>query len=1148
MRVLLPMIVAAALLLSCAAGALPDRISLAGTWRFKLDPKGAGAQEKWFDTLPPDVIPAKAGTIRLPGSTDEQGFGNKATKPAVGHLTRMYEYVGPAWYQRDVTIPAAWTGRRITLSLERCHWETTVWVDGKRAGTQNSLCAPQVYDLSDLLTPGSHRLTLCVDNTVKIDIGGWGHSITDETQTNWNGIVGRIELIATDPVWCDAVAVYPDIRERAARVKVRVGNRTGEIVKGTLTLKAAPRSGGKPVTKTVPFTAPAGGTGVETVLPMGNDARLWDEFSPALYDLRVSLRADPTPTLPASGEGAGVPPLAGGRRGVNPLAKGFTDERAVSFGMREFGRSGRKFALNGRPIYLRGTLECCIFPKTGYPPTDAAAWRRIFHIARSYGLNHFRFHSWCPPEAAFAAADEAGIMFQVELPLWVGDVAADPQRAEYERAEADRILDAYGNHPSFCLMSMGNELGDPHGVYLSDLVRRCRQKDPRHLYTCATGAGIHKALNSDFADDYFVEPATPKGWVRGQGVFEAKPPATDYDYRASLEGLDRPLMTHEMGQWAMFPNFKEVAKYTGPLRPLNFEVYRESLAKHGMADQAESFLRASGALSVALYKEEIEAVLRTPDHAGFQLLDVRDFPGQGTALVGMLDPFWDSKGLTTPEQFRQYCSPTVPLLRMKSRVWTSDETFTAAAEVAHYGPAPLRNAAARWTITDAQGGEIAAGVFPAADIPTGRNTFLGEIKLPLSRVNAPAKLTVTIYIGNPSPPAPLPFVRGEGRRGWDAKRTPLLTKEGPGEVIPPPYEGRGRGEVASNRWDFWVYPAETQAQYPSEVVIAHAWNEETKTALASGRKVLLLPPPYLLYNAVPGSYTPVFWCFRLFPSQPGTMGILCDPKHPALAAFPTEFHTTAQWWDLLTRSKALKLDATPAAFRPIVQVIDNFDRNQKLGALFEARVGKGALMVCSMDLQTDLDWRPAARQLLFSLLAYIGSGRFRPGAALPTETLDAIFVESPLRKYERTPGDLRRAVLNVRAARNVPLRQPQPWQQAHDEIIARQPGFDYRIGGGTWRDEDGSSWHDGNLVAEIVCPKGFEGTLYAHFHDWNRTGRSAEITFNGRDIGLLAEYEKGVWLALPVTAADSAQGRLSLSAVSLSGPNAQITQIVLVPR
>ncbi len=377
-----------------------------------------------------------------------------------------------------------------------------------------------------------------------------------------------------------------------------------------------------------------------------------------------------------------------------------------------------------------------------------------------------------------------------------------------------------------------------------------------------------------------------------------------------------------------------------------------------MLDLAPRFFQATGNQAVLLYKEEIEVLLRTAPYAGFSLLDLHDYPMQGTALVGPLDPFWDSKGFVTPQTHRQYCGPTVPLLRMKKRTFTSDETFAAAVEVAHFGPKDLRNARPEWSICDAAGAALASGCLPAVSVPTGRSTPLGAIRAALAKMPAPGKLSVRVWL----------------------QGTPL-----------------------SNEWEIWVYPAGAAPQPPPDVIVSREWDDATKAALAAGKKVVFLPRNMHFGPSLPGKFLPVFWSPVWFPTQqPNTMGILCDPEHPLFAQFPTEFYSNWQWYDLIENSRSLILDETPADFRPTVQVIDNFARNHKLGNVFEARVGDGRLLVCTIDLFKHLDRRPAARQFLKSLYGYVASERFRPSQRLEMATLEKLFAppacHSTLRK------------------------------------------------------------------------------------------------------------------------------------------------------
>jgi hypothetical protein len=1034
--------------------------SLAGEWAFRLDPEGKGIAEKWFDAALPD-------RIKLPGSTDEAGYGTKNTRPPdFKYLARLVEYTGPAWYQREIEIPAEWKGKRITLYLERCHWESQAWLDGKPLGMQDSLCVPHVYELGVDLAPGKHRLTLRIDNTKKYDVGkDVAHSISEQTQTNWNGVIGRIELRATDPVWIEDVQVYPDVEKKSAKVRVTIGNATGKRMAAQMDLQAVAGGRSLPPQRDVKFGLTDARTVNEIDLPLGDGVPLWDEFSPTPCQIRVWIRAQPA--LDAKG-----PPYAA--------------THTVPFGMRKLSVTpAKQFALNGRTIFLRGTLECCIFPLTGYPPMDVDGWLRIIRTAKSYGLNHLRFHSWCPPEAAFEAADQEGFLFHVESPVWVHNLGKDKPRDDFVREEWLRILRAYGNHPSFGLFCVGNELNGDLG-YLSGLVKLGQQTDPRHLYTSSTA--------------WSLVPENEYNVVAIRGL---RGPKTDHDFRANDAKHTVPVISHEIGQWTVYPNLDEIKKYTGVLRARNFEMVRDDLKARGMLDLAPDFLLATGKLSVLLYKEEMEVLLRTPGHAGFQLLDLHDFPGQGTALIGILDPFWDSKGLVEPDDWRRFCGPTVPLLRMPKRTYTTDETFSAAAEIAHFGPTDLKDAQPVWTLRDEKGAEVAAGSFDHKTLATGNLLPLGAIEAALAKVKAPAKLTVTVAI---------------------------------------------KGTDIANDWNIWVYPPAAETAVPQGVTVAEAWDDKTKAALEAGGRVLLLPPLRTLGQSVPGSFTPVFWSPIWFPGRGAqTMSILCDPKHPALALFPTEMHTNWQWYDLLQNSRSVILDDAPADYRPIVRMIDNFSRNHKLANLFEAKVGKGRILVCSIDLRKDLAARPAARQMLRSLYAYAASDAFNPQQALDSGLLDKLFTPpaSKLRREEPKAADA--AVLRIKAAMNVPERNKSfPWEARFDQTTVAGKGFGYSVRGGVWRDAAGASWHSqDNLAVTITCPKGFEGKLYAHFHDWNNLGRTAEVSFQGQDLGTLGNYDgAGVWLVFPVTAKDSEKGKLALSAKPTRA-NAQITEIVL---
>ena len=555
-----------------------------------------------------------------------------------------------------------------------------------------------MHELGEIAS-GKHVLTICVDNTLKFNLGTFVSINYEGTQTNWNGIVGKLELRATDPVSIEDVQVYPNIDRKLVKFKVAISSNTDHVVNAKLLvasgvpmdqqLEKEDISHRSSIEKDLSLPAKGGKTVESIELPI-DKLGMWDEFSPKTYAIGVYL----------------------GGGSVSPLS--YLDKRSLALGIRKLEIRGTQFYLNNRPIFLRGTLECAIFPKTGYPPMDTPSWQRIFRILKSYGLNFMRFHSWCPPEAAFDAADIEGFYLQVEGPE--ANIRIDRHKpiGQFVEQELLRIVHTYGNHPSFLLMTTGNEHNGV-GDTLDYWVKMLRAEDPRHFYSSSSCGQSTK--NSQFIED-----------TAGRGVHG---PGTMYDVRAAIAGRDRPSMGHEIGQWTFFPNFDEIPKYNGVLLAKNFELVRDNLAKKHLLDLAPQFVQATGRQAVLLYKEEIELLRRTPGYAGFSLLDMHDYPGQGTALIGPLDPFWDSKGFVTPEEHARYCGPTAPLLRMKKRTFTTDEPFTAEAEISHFGRTDLAAAVPEWSIRDAKGTVIAcgalSGTFDSARQALAAGTYRGAI-------------------------------------------------------------------------------------------------------------------------------------------------------------------------------------------------------------------------------------------------------------------------------------------------------------------------------------------------------------------------------------------------------------------------------------
>ncbi|QHC58730.1 sugar-binding domain-containing protein [Rathayibacter sp. VKM Ac-2760] len=944
-----------------AASTLHD---LAGTWTAVLDPHGVGERESWFAR---DLSAAESSAeVQLPGSVQAQGLGaapDVATEwvgAAVDHpfysderyapyrrsgalkvpffLQPERVFTGQVWYQR--TIEIAGDARSHELTLERVHWESTVWIDDERLGSQRSLSTPHRFVLPPALAPGHHRLTIRVDNSMIVDVGTNAHSVTDHTQGSWNGVIGTITLRPIEPVRLERLSVHPDIATRSITVTTSILADSVDGFEGTLTLESRPL--GDPAS-TPPASlrlqiavAPerfrrgraTSGTHLDTVLPLGEDAPLWDEFDPALHRLTATLE-----THSAAGHAVHT--------------------RSTVFGLREVTVSGTHIQVNGRPVFLRGALECCVFPLTGYPPTDRQSWDRLLSTCRAYGLNHLRFHSWCPPAAAFEAADAAGMYLQIEGPIWANQGAAIGEGRDvdtYLEEETRRIVDEFGDHPSFLLMAHGNEPAGRDAEFLGDWVATWRRRDPRRLYTTAGG---WPALSvSDF--DCIPEPRL-QAWGEGlDSRINATPPATTADYSAWVERTPRPIVTHEAGQWCAHPDVDAIASYTGVMRPTALEIVRDFLQQSELLDQSADLVHASGRLQLLCYKEEIEAALRTPGFGGIQLLGLSDFPGQGTAPVGVLDAFWEDKGYTTAAEFSRFFAPTVPLALLPRRTFAVGDEVEAEVRVAHFGPQPL-DAEIAWQLVGDDGSVVSAGALEPQTIAAGGVHSAGRMTAPLDGITTAQRLRLVIAVGDRSP--------------------------------------EGGGRVAENDWEIWVYPPIGDAELDPGDTLVTRDVEEALSALSSGSTVLLVPED--APSPVAFGFSPVFWNTSWTNGQaPHTLGILCDPQHPALAGFPTDPHTNWQWWELLHGAKALDLTALGARARPIVQVIDSWFDARRLGLLLEARVGAGRLLLCTLDVVNGLDERAVARRLRVSLQRHLLRADVEPGFELAPAELRTLLHRS----------------------------------------------------------------------------------------------------------------------------------------------------------
>ena len=899
----------------------PLSLSLAGEWNVTL----GDAKEVKHAMLP--------GTI----DTNHLGFAPSDTTETT-HLTRLYAYKGKATYSRTIEIPKLWKKAAVELFLERTK-PTWVYVDGNLVDSCNFISTPQRYILPKLKT-GKHQLDIVVDNSrgVPEQVYGSSHAYTEDTQTNWNGIIGEISL-------------------------KQVELKAGQKLKSGMVQSESRQYTGK-------------------VLPC----------------------------------------------------------------FRDFHIEGAHFYADGHPVFLRGKHDAAVWPLTGHVDMTVEGWMKYLGICRAYGINHVRFHSWCPPEAAFVAADSLGIYLQPELPFWGSFDDKDETLMTFLHQEGENILREYGHHPSFRMMALGNELWGSIDK-MKEFVDDFREIAPDKYYTfgsnyylgyqgvkegmdyfttCRIGGegwgkyNTHTRGSFSFADAYdggiinhfrpnttmnFDEAcdkwASPQPWQR-QDVEQ-----TSYKRAAGI-----PIISHETGQFQTYPDFREIKKYTGVLYPYNFEIFRRRLAAAGMLSQADDFHKASGLWSVKLYKADIEMDLRTRNMAGFQLLDIQDYPGQGSAYVGILDAFMESKGITTPEEWRQWCSPVVPLLVTDRFCYEENDTMKAKIQIANYGGESLKGKKVEWKLDYAK---------------DERYPNVSSVAETLTHLNQPSPLAqgeITIHTDEEGwidvgEIVHKMKVKANGIDDGDGKCLDVYVGSRKLTLSLYIYEGELDATRYSNTYDLWVYTTPKNINYlKKQVVIVKDLTSDVVKKLEKGAKILWLPTTSNHFvasdatlsqasNATPytvgGLFQTDYWNYRMFKTicennkkkvSPGTLGILTNPTHPLFRDFPTEMHTNWQWFPVIKESHPLVLDNFPKDYRPIVQVIDNIERNHKLGLVMEWKVGKGKLLVCMSDLEKASEY-PEGRAFYESVLDYMLSGDFHPSSEMTMEELKKTLATEP---------------------------------------------------------------------------------------------------------------------------------------------------------
>lgn len=930
------------------------KIDLCGSWGFCLDGEKEGIKREYYkETLQDTIIlPATVSTAKRGKLSEDVPEEQRKT----GSLTDPYYFEGYTWYTKTVEL-ADLTDREFFLVLERTRI-SHVWIGEEYIGSNNSLCTSHRYNITPYIEK-EMKLTIMVDNTPASYPVAGGHMTSVDTQTNWNGITGEIYIEELNSIFLSNVRIYPDAAGRLIKVRAVLNGAEKCRVRANV-VGEGEALGGKD------FDLSAGENLFSCELKETD--LTWSEHTPNLCRLNLTLL-----------------PEGQSEKDLTPT------EFSYIFGLRDFKAAGHYFEINGSKTFLRGKHDGLIFPLTGHPPMDLDSWLRVLGTAKEYGINHYRFHTCCPPGACFEAADILGIYLEPELPFWgtvteEGEENHNPAAQQYLIEEGCRILDEFGNHPSFVMMSMGNELwGSKKAV--NHILKGYKSYDDRHLYT--QGSNNFQFMPSILdQEDFFCGVRFSRDRLfRGSyamcdaplGHIQTSAPDTVHNYDSLIRpgevlagtGKDGevtiqygtgtktvkvedseevipeiPVVSHEIGQYAMYPDFSEISKYTGVLKAENLKIFRERIKAKGMLHMADAFFKASGSFAADCYKAEIETALRSRELAGFQLLDLQDFSGQGTALVGILNAFMENKGILTSGEWRQFCSDAVLLAELPGFVYAAGEEITVGIKLALFRLTAIPSPVVELCLLDGDN-VILKEEQSLRDSYANGIYSLCDFTISLPEIQKPRKLTLQVSL---------------------------------------------KDQDIENHYALWVYPERKLDTAHNDVIITESLVEAIEN-LEKGRRVILYPDFLTEENSIQGTYCTDFWCYPMFrsisesmdrPIPVGTHGLLIKKEHKIFRNFPTEAYTTAQWYDLISGSRAYILE--DSTIEPIVWTIDNFERNHKLGNLFEVRAGEGRLLVCTLHLQESKESLPA-RWFEYCLTEYAGSDDFQPENVIDLEKL-----------------------------------------------------------------------------------------------------------------------------------------------------------------
>lgn len=811
--------------------------------------------------------------------------------------------VGCFMYQRTVTLSEADICGNEALYVGGVQNTLTLWINGKYVGRHEGYSVEFFIDIpAGLLQVGENRITLTVSNN---RLAGYkGRPVS--------GLTSRAANECTGGIWGDVeIRSYPDgVRDVWVSVKEDLSAFTVKTVGGEDGSKTVEIFDGK--REVFHGEIPEG----ESELAISAlDYERWSPDAPKLYTARVTTAHQ---TLTAR------------------------------FGIRRLAAVGTRLFLNGKPYFFKGTCEHCYHPVTVHPTRDKSYYKKVIRTLKQLGFNSIRFHTYVPMPEYMEAADELGMVLEVET----------PNNTTY--AEWLEIVNKCRHYTSVCAYSSGNEM-----VIDEDYIEHLR----------AVAGYVHTASDALFSPmsamrgieyhsygDCRIEPPFTHNPKRLKALSEFcdlyNPVSLSLASYTSCEGthevLDarnviykKPILSHEICIHGTYIDLSLKDRYRGTV--MGDTEFMSSVEKHladkGLLDRGPLYYQQSVKWQKMLRKHCFETVRRCETFAGYDFLgDIDTHWHTFGYCVGMMNEFYELKAGETVENVLRYNSDAVLLCDLpRNPSYTAGEQVDLPILVSNYGD-PMETVALTWRIKG-DGKAIARGTCRFESIPAGEIASLCNVYFTIPEIEKPMKLTLTVMLSG--------------------------------------------GDVdLENKWEIYAFPKPEALPTQDEINVAgltvakEMTVDELAARMKAGERVLLL-------GASPFRSEKTTFQIAVAGRTHGHLAtVIAD--HPIMEDFPHDGYCAFRFRDMLN-SRAAILDITSLPHDPIIDIATSYKNARREALLFEYQIGEGKLLVCTLNMKEgDI---PAA-WLYGRMLSYAMSDEFAPKNRLSFAELYALCTEA----------------------------------------------------------------------------------------------------------------------------------------------------------